>query len=53
MVGDSFAHDIVGAHQAGMRGILLARRELTEPPPLEVPVIRSLAELPALLTEAE
>jgi HAD superfamily hydrolase (TIGR01662 family) len=53
MVGDSFAHDIIGAHQAGMRGILLARRELMERPPLDVPVIRSLNELPALLTEIE
>jgi len=53
MVGDSFAHDIIGAHQAGMRGILLARRELMERPPLDVPVIRSLNELPVLLTEIE
>ncbi|HEX5068991.1 MAG TPA: HAD family hydrolase [Vicinamibacterales bacterium] len=53
MVGDSFAHDIVGAHQAGMRGILLARREMAERPPVDVPVIRSLAELPALLRDAE
>jgi len=52
MVGDSFSHDIVGARQAGMRGILLARRELPPMPPDDVPVIRSLAELPALLTEA-
>jgi putative hydrolase of the HAD superfamily len=53
MVGDSFAHDIVGARQAGMRGILLARRDPTEPLPEDVPVIRSLDELPGLLTEAE
>jgi len=56
MVGDSFAHDIVGAQQAGMRGILLARRgpiSHIDPLPGDVTVIRSLAELPALLTEAE
>ena len=53
MVGDSFAHDIVGARQAGIRGILLARREPPAPPPADVPVIRSLGELPDLLAVGE
>jgi HAD superfamily hydrolase (TIGR01662 family) len=47
MVGDSFTHDIVGARAVGMRGILLARNGV--PPTLDVPVIVSLAELPAIL----
>jgi putative hydrolase of the HAD superfamily len=51
MVGDSFAHDIVGARQAGMRGILLARHTLPAPAPRGVSVIRSLGELPDLLAE--
>lgn len=50
MVGDSLAHDVVGARQVGMRGILLARGG---PPPADVDdgveVIASLADLPALL----
>jgi putative hydrolase of the HAD superfamily len=51
MVGDSIAHDIVGAHQAGMRGILLARGDMPSLGRHDVAVIRSLAELPALLAE--
>lgn len=47
MVGDSFAHDVLGARAVGMRAILLARNGA--PPALEVPVIASLAELPGLL----
>jgi putative hydrolase of the HAD superfamily len=48
MVGDSLAHDIAGAFAAGMRGVLVHRSD--EPPPdTDVPVIRSLAELPELL----
>jgi putative hydrolase of the HAD superfamily len=49
MVGDSLAHDVVGARQVGMRPILLAR---DEPPSIldeTVAVIRSLVELPDLL----
>ena len=49
MVGDSFAHDIIGARQVGMRGVLLARAgdaPLADP---DVPVIRTLDELPSLL----
>jgi putative hydrolase of the HAD superfamily len=50
MVGDSLAHDVRGAEQAGMRGILLDRAG-TVPVSSEVTVIRSLADLPALLDE--
>ena len=48
MVGDSFAHDIVGARQVGMRGVLLDRRGAPSPDEA-VPVIQSLSELPTLL----
>ena len=49
MVGDSFAHDIAGAQQAGMHGVLVHRSD--DPvPDCGVPVIRTLCELPALLT---
>jgi len=49
MVGDSLPHDVDGARRVGMRGILIARGG--EPPLVDegVDVIRSLAELPALL----
>lgn len=50
MVGDSVAHDIDGARQAGMGAVLLVRTG--EPPPepgAGVPVVRTLAELPAVL----
>jgi HAD superfamily hydrolase (TIGR01662 family) len=48
MVGDSLAHDVAGARQVGMTGILLARNG---PPSTDAgaPVIRSLGELPTLL----
>jgi HAD superfamily hydrolase (TIGR01662 family) len=49
MVGDSFAHDIIGARQVGMRGVLLARSGPARPPDPDVPVIRTLNELPSLL----
>jgi putative hydrolase of the HAD superfamily len=49
MVGDSLAHDVLGARSAGMRGILLARGDRRVVPDGDIPVIRSLAELPALL----
>lgn len=49
MVGDSVTHDVIGARQAGMRGILLARGGRFAPVDPDVPVIRSLGELPALL----
>ena len=50
MVGDSLAHDVAGARQAGMEGILLSRRASYQPDDPTVPVIRSLAELHGLLT---
>jgi HAD superfamily hydrolase (TIGR01662 family) len=52
MVGDSMRHDIEGARRAGMRGVLVQRADsgLSRHPESEdVPVIRSLSELPALL----
>ena len=48
MVGDSVAHDVEGARGVGMRPVLLHRAEGSAPA-VGVPVIRSLAELPALL----
>jgi len=48
MVGDSVAHDIDGARRVGMRGILVHRSD-GPAPSVGVPVIRSMAELPALL----
>ncbi len=50
MVGDSLAHDVAGARQAGMRGILLSRSRSHLPDDPTVPVIRSLSELHGLLT---
>jgi putative hydrolase of the HAD superfamily len=49
MVGDSLLHDIQGARSIGMRGVLVARGRLPEGRPEDVPVIRSLRELPDLL----
>ena len=50
MVGDSVEHDVDGARQVGMGAVLLVR---SGDPPAEpgagVPVVRTLAELPALL----
>ncbi|MCY4026337.1 MAG: HAD family hydrolase [Acidobacteria bacterium] len=55
MVGDSVAHDIDGARRAGMGAVLLVRSG--EPPPErpgdDVPVVRTLTELPAVLPLAE
>ena len=48
MVGDSLAHDIEGARAVGMRPVLLHRADGSAPA-VDVPVIRSLAELPELL----
>jgi putative hydrolase of the HAD superfamily len=48
MVGDSLSHDIDGARRVGMRGVLVHRSE-DPPPKTEVPVIRSMTELPGLL----
>lgn len=47
MVGDSFAHDVLGARAVGMRAILLARSGA--PADVDVPVITSLSELAAIL----
>jgi putative hydrolase of the HAD superfamily len=48
MVGDSVAHDIDGARRLGMRAVLVHRSD--DPAPITtVPVIRSMAELPALI----
>ena len=52
MVGDSLAHDVLGAQQAGMRGILLTRGAESTPDLVNIPVIRSLRELPHLLSLA-
>ncbi len=56
MVGDSYRHDIEGARTVGMRGVLLrrpGRRPIDDgyghAVSVEVPVIASLSELPALL----
>jgi HAD superfamily hydrolase (TIGR01662 family) len=50
MVGDSLTHDIQGALQVGMQGVLIARSSKTSPRMLDgVPVIQTLFELPALL----
>jgi putative hydrolase of the HAD superfamily len=54
MVGDSLRHDVEGAMGVGMHGILL-HRGATHPPragELGVPVIRSLRDLPPLLSLA-
>jgi putative hydrolase of the HAD superfamily len=48
MVGDSLSHDIDGARQVGMRGVLVHRSN-DPAPSTDVPVIRSMAELPNLL----
>lgn len=50
MVGDSLAHDIHGARQVGMRGILVDRAtDRARAAVTDVPVIRGLSELPGFL----
>lgn len=49
MVGDSLAHDVEGARRLGMRAILVSRTGGTESCPSDVPIIRTLRELPPLL----
>ncbi len=49
MVGDSVKQDINGAHQVGMRAILLARAGVPSESVDGVPIIRSLTELLAYL----
>ena len=48
MVGDSLTHDVHGARNVGMRGVLLHRHE-GPLPDVDVPVIRNLTDLPPLL----
>jgi putative hydrolase of the HAD superfamily len=48
MVGDSLSHDIDGARGVGMRGVLVHRSN-DPAPQTDVPVIRSMRELPSLL----
>jgi putative hydrolase of the HAD superfamily len=48
MVGDSLPHDIDGARGVGMRGVLV-HRSSDPAPQTDVPVIRSMLELPALV----
>ena len=48
MVGDSLSHDIEGALRVGMRGVLVHRSN-DPAPQTEVPIIRTMAELPRLL----
>ncbi len=48
MVGDSLSHDIDGARRVGMRGVLVHRSN-DPAPDTDVPVIRSMSELPALI----
>jgi HAD superfamily hydrolase (TIGR01662 family) len=50
MVGDSLTHDVDGARQVGMRGVLLARKSPPAAAEPDVPIIASLRELPALLS---
>ena len=59
MVGDNMKQDIEGALGVGMRAVLVCRSgvpreagtgcDALDRPPREVPVIRSLRDLPALL----
>jgi HAD superfamily hydrolase (TIGR01662 family) len=49
MVGDSLAHDIAGARNLGMRAVLVSRAGPVPSCPADVPVIRTLRELPELL----
>src|SRR6185369_2601674 len=48
MVGDSLSHDIDGARRVGMRGVLVHRSD-DPAPQTDVPVIRSMRDLPGLL----
>ena len=49
MVGDSLAHDVIGARQAGMRAVLLDRGACASTEDPEITVIRSLRELSGVL----
>lgn len=53
MVGDSLTQDIEGARRVGMTGVLVRRSDTSsETLAGDVPVIRSLAELPKILESA-
>jgi putative hydrolase of the HAD superfamily len=49
MVGDSLVHDVEGALAVGMRGVLVHRSDEALPAAVGVPVIRSLADLVAMV----
>lgn len=49
MVGDSLTHDVLGARQVGMRGVLLDRHSRSNGLDASIPVIQSLTQLAALL----
>lgn len=49
-VGDSWRDDVEGARQAGLHAVLLARESHVASPASDVPVIRSLEQLPESLT---
>ena len=49
-VGDSPAEDVAGARAAGIDAVLLRRTDLSPSPPPGVTVIRTLQELPAVMS---
>lgn len=49
MVGDSYPHDIIGAAQVGMRGVLIDRAHTPVTRDASTEVIHSLRELPSLV----
>ena len=49
MVGDSLSQDIEGARRVGMRGVWLRRSDAADTSVPDVPVIRTLRELPSLI----
>jgi putative hydrolase of the HAD superfamily len=49
MVGDSLAHDVLGARQVGMRGVLLDRHSQATGLDASIPVIQTLRDLVAHL----
>ena len=49
MVGDSLTQDIEGARRVGMKGVLVRRSDAPFDAPSDVPVIRTLKELPGHL----
>lgn len=49
MVGDSLAHDVLGAHRVGMRAVWLDRHARGERPEAAAHVITTLAELSEVL----